>query len=299
MIFTTPGKVSDRIWLLGRKESTIYLLKGGDDYALVGGGMVHIAPDVVQQLQEFNIHESNIKRIIILHSHFDHCGIVPFLKKRWPWAIVTASVKSKELMMLPKYIDAVETMNKMALEKYGLLQEAEKLDLSFHGINVEHVVKDGDKISFGDRTLQVLDVPGHSSCSIAVYVPEEKALFASDAGGIPFGDNVFTAANSDFDKYYESLTRMASLDITIHLAEHYGARTGEDGKSFLKKSLESAVQTRKLCEELLNQTKDIKKSAEELTNMIMKDAPSDFLPKEIIYTVAEQMLKSLWKKMKP
>ena len=91
MIIDKPGKVTDRIFLLGRKESCVYILKGKEEYALLGGGTAYIVPEVVEQLKEFAIAEHKIKRIVILHSHFDHCGIVPFFKKRWPWAKVTAS----------------------------------------------------------------------------------------------------------------------------------------------------------------------------------------------------------------
>ena len=33
MIITKPGKVTDRILLLGVKESSVYILKGEDEYA--------------------------------------------------------------------------------------------------------------------------------------------------------------------------------------------------------------------------------------------------------------------------
>jgi len=73
MIIEHPGKVTERIVLLGQKESCVYLLDGKEEYAIVGGGMVHIVPDVIEQLGASGIDEEKIKRIIILHSHFDHC----------------------------------------------------------------------------------------------------------------------------------------------------------------------------------------------------------------------------------
>lgn len=283
--------------MLGRKESSLYILKGKDEYALLGGGMVHIVPEMLDQLKAFDIQEEKIKRMFILHAHFDHCGVIPFFKKRWPWSTVTASAKAKELLSAPKVIKGIETMNQGLLEKYGRQKEAETLGLGFSGIDVEQVVKGGDTLSCGDLTLEVIDVPGHSSCSIAVYVPQEKAMFASDAGGIPFGDEIFTAANSNFDKYQESLNKMAAYDIEVHLPEHYGARTGQDGRDFLQKAIVAAKQSRKILEESLHRTKDIKKSVEEITAKVMDAAPPDFLPKDIITIVVGQMFKYLSKQM--
>ncbi len=297
MIINTPGKVTDRILLLGRNESNVHLLKGEGEYALIGGGMVHIVPEILEQLEMFGIEEEKIRRIIILHAHFDHCGIVPFLKKRWPHATVTASAKAKELLALPKVIQGIEKMNQVLIEKNARQAAAEELGLSFQGIEVEEVVKEGDILPCGDLTMKVLDVPGHSSCSIAIHVPEEKAMFASDAGGIPFGDKIFTAANSNFDKYQESLEKMAGYEIDVHLPEHYGARTGQDGRDFLQMTIEAAKADRSILEECLSRNKDVKKSAEEITDKVMAEAPADFLPREIISIVVGQMMKYLSKQM--
>lgn len=299
MIINQPGKVSDRILLLGREESSVYILKGKDEYALIGGGMVHAIPEMLEQIKEFGIEEEKITRMFILHSHFDHCGVIPFFKRRWPHARVTASAKAKELLSAPKVIQTVESLNRGLIQKYGREKEAEELDLGFTGITVEDVVKGGDKLSCGDLTMEVIDVPGHSSCSIAVYVPEEKAMFASDAGGIPFGDRVFTAANSNFDKYQESLEKMARYDIEIHLAEHYGARTGDEGRNFLKEAIAAAKESRKILEETLGRNQDMKKSVEEITDRVMAHAPDNFLPRDIISIVVGQMLKYLSKQMTP
>jgi len=295
MVITKPGKVTDRILLLGVKESSVYVLKGENEYAFIGGGMVHIVPEIVEQLKDFNIEEEKIKRIIILHSHFDHCGVVPFLKKRWPWAKITASQRAKELLADPKVIETIEFMNQALLKDKGRENQAKTLGLEFTGINVEEIAKDGDIISCGDLSVEILEVPGHSSCSIAAYVPEEKAMFASDAGGIPFGDQIFTCANSNFDKYQQSLKKMSDYTIEVYLAEHYGARTGLDASNFLQKSTDSAIEARGILETSYAQTKDVKKSTEEITDMLMENAPDDFLPRDIIALVVGQMLRYISK----
>jgi len=291
LIIEEPGYVTERILLLGRRESCVYLLEGDNEYAILGGGMAYIVPDLVRQLGEYEIDESRIKRIIILHSHFDHCGIVPFFKKRWPHVKITASSRAKELLATKKVIDSIEFLNQVLIMKYGFEDKAKELDLSFTGVDVEDVVKDGDILPCGDLSMEMIEVPGHSSCSVAVYVREEKAMFASDAGGVPFGDQVFTAANSNFDKYVESLHKMARYETDIYLAEHYGARTGEDGREYLQKSMVSAKETRQILEESIARTKDIKKSTKEITEMLTKNAPAGFVPKEVIAMVTEQMLR--------
>jgi hypothetical protein len=50
-----PGKVTDRITLLGRRESNVYLLDGGTEAAIIGGGMVYIVPEVLEQIREMAV----------------------------------------------------------------------------------------------------------------------------------------------------------------------------------------------------------------------------------------------------
>jgi glyoxylase-like metal-dependent hydrolase (beta-lactamase superfamily II) len=299
MVFDTPGKITDRIWLVGRKESCAYLVGGKNEYVLLGGAMAYVAPDVLEQVEAFGIDEHKIRRIVVLHSHFDHCGMVPFLKRRWPWVTVTGSQKSQDLLRKPKVIDSIEILNQAMIAHNGLAEQGQMLDLNFTGIEVESVVSDGEIMTCSDLSLEILEVPGHSSCSIAVYIPEEKALFASDAGGIPFGDNIFTAANANFDLYQQSLQKMAAKDVAIHLAEHYGALTGEKGRQFLRNSIAAAAETRQILEAAYDEAGDVAKTTEIITDGIMADAPKGFLPREVVAIVAGQMVHFIAKSKSP
>ena len=296
MIIDKPGEVTDRILLLGTKESCVYVLKGGEDYVLLGGGLVSIVPDVLEQLKDLDLDEKKIKRIVILNSHFDHCGIVPFFKKRWPWATVAASERAKELLVAPRVIESIDRLDQVILAEYKREKVAKDLGLEFKGIDVDEIVKDGDVLSCGDISLEIIEVPGHSSCSIAVYVPQEKAMFASDSAGIPFGDQIFIAANSNFDKYQNSLEKMATYEIDVILAEHFGARTGDDGRRFLKKSMEAAVETRDIIETSYARLRNVEKCTDEVTNTLMERLPEDFMPRDIIALVAGQMVKFIARK---
>lgn len=297
MILQDPGKVTDRITMLGRRESALYHLDGKSEAVLLGGGMVHVLPDVLGQLETFNIDEKKIGRLVVLHSHFDHCGVVDFLKKRWPWMRVAASPQAKNLLAKPKVIEAIRSMNQALIDGFHRRREMEKLGVDdFDGITVEDVLSGGQKVAAGDRTLEIIDVPGHSSCSIAVYVPEEKALFTSDAAGIAVGDEIFTAANQDFDQYQQSLEKMAAYEVDVQLAEHYGARTGKDAMGFIEKSKAAAERYRRMAEALLEKTGDPEQSAREMTEITMNSMPSEFLPAEIVSLIHRQMIAFIDKK---
>jgi len=118
---------------------------------------------------------------------------------------------------------------------------------------------------------------------------------ASDAGGIPFGDQIFTGANSNFDQYQASLEKMARYPALVHMAEHYGAFTNEDARQFLPRSITSAKMTRTLIEESLKRTGDVDQTVAEIAQMLAQEAKGYFLPMEVMTMVLGQMTRYLAK----
>ena len=296
MVILEPGKVTERITLLGLRESCVYLLDGGGEFALLGGGMVTAIPAVLKQIAELDIDPEKIRRIVISHAHFDHVGIVPYFKRRWPWMKVTASARARDNLARPAVIKAIVDFSSLLLAQAGMPERAR--EFGFDGLDafpIDEVVQEGDRLTCGDRTLEIIATPGHSSCSIAAYVREEQALLASDAGGVPFGERVFVAANSNFDQYQESLEKMSHYPALAHLSEHYGALTGGDARSFLPRSMEETRTMRGLIEESLKRTGSVAATVGEIEEVITKEAKGYFLPREVIHMILGQMTNSLAK----
>jgi len=284
--------------MTGRSESCVYLVNCGDQYTILGGGLTYIVPDMVSQIENLGIDVKKIKQIIIHHSHFDHVGIVPCLSKMWPWIEIVASAKGTEFLTREDIVKKIVSLNRMFLSQADPSLEYLYDSLDIKTIEVDRTVSDGDIIHCGDMELLILDVPGHSPCSMAVYIPEEKILSASDAGGIPYGDRILTAANSNFDLYQKSLEKMAAYPCDIHLSEHYGALTGEDGRNFMAESIKEAAEMRQLIESTYENFQDEKKTVTFLVDKISSEVPDYFLPKELISMIMGQMTHFIVKQYK-
>lgn len=296
-----PGPVTDRITFLGRNESCVYLVNGIEEYAILGGSMTCTAPDVISQIRELKVAPEKITRLFIHHSHFDHVGLVPVLKKAWPWLQITATARGKELLARKDVVETIVSLNRMLLPENPEAENRQVLAdagipslescLDIEAIGVDETVADGDILTCGDLDLLVIEVPGHSSCSAAVYIPQEKALSASDAGGIPFGGRVFAAANSNFDQYQESLEKMAAYPCEVHLSEHYGALTGAEGRNFMARSIEDAKGMRALVEKIWAGCRDRETAVAAIMEEISAAAKGYFLPKEVMAMVLGQMVR--------
>jgi glyoxylase-like metal-dependent hydrolase (beta-lactamase superfamily II) len=294
---TEPGRISERITFLGRFESCVFVVDGGMESVLIGGGLSYIVPDVVEQLRAFGIEEKKIKKMLILHAHYDHSGIIPYFKKQWPWATVMASKRAKRLFSDPRISKVLASLNQRAAESVGLMEQAEKEGFAFTGVDIEHTVKGGDRIPCGDLTLEVIDAPGHSSCSIAIYIPQEKALFTSDSAGVCFGGQISPTANSNYDDYQHTLEKLVKYDVDNVLPEHFGVATGDEARTYVARSIEAARKERAMLEASYRRTRNIEESTEEITDILVKETPAPFIPREVRATVVGQMLRFIAKKI--
>jgi glyoxylase-like metal-dependent hydrolase (beta-lactamase superfamily II) len=81
-----------------------------------------------------------VAQIILTHNHFDHAQSVQTIKAKYQARVLAFS----------------------------------------EGPGVDELLTDGQIVKAGDDILEVLHTPGHSSDSICLYSPSEKALFSGD-----------------------------------------------------------------------------------------------------------------------
>ncbi len=287
------GKVCDHLWYLGVQESGLYLLEGRDYSLFISGGMGYIAPDLLAQIKRFAIDEGKIKGLIILHAHFDHIGLVPFLQKRYPDLKIFASKRAWEILSMPKALETINSFSKMVAERMRPDNNLANLDLLWRADITGDQVCDGELIDLGGIEALVLETPGHSSCSISVYVPKIKALIPSDAGGIPYKDLSVPTGNSNFTLFQRSLDKMSGLDVDYFCADHYGYITGEEARGFIGATIEAASRLRDIIEQLYRRRKDLESTVQLLISEHYRRNPDYFLSPEILTGVYRQMVRHI------
>ena len=288
-----PGRIRDQLWFLGSEESCVYLLEGRERSMLVSGGLSYLVPEILKQIEKFQIDESRISRLLILHSHFDHVGIVPFFKRRNPNLEILASARGWEILRMPKAVQTINEFSRTAAKRGGKEDVYETLDLDWKETITGTTVSEEDRIDLGGLEVLIFETPGHSSCSISAYVPGFKALFPSDAGGIPYRDTIQASGNSNFTQYQQNLERLKDLDVDYVCADHYGYVAGEEAKGFIRQSAEVAREERSIMEEVYRRTGDIQKAARELTSAYYQKYPDWVVPPEILEGVFRQILRHL------
>lgn len=286
------GLINEGLWLLGTEESCVYLLEGSKSSVLISAGLSYILPDCFRQLASWNIPEKKIEHIIILHAHFDHVGVVPFLKRKWPHVTIHASSRGWEVLANPK---AIAVMNEYTLKVCrrvrGNADILAPLDWQWRDDIRGEVLKQESYIDLGDRQIEIHETPGHSSCSISAYVPQLKALFPSDAVAIPYRDEYVIAAGSSLEAYQQSLDKLALLDVKTLCADHYGYITAEEATNYITQSKSATGQMIDRLGLALRQEGGVEPAAAQLVNLHFERRPDYFVHPDILLGTYTQMLK--------
>ncbi|MBZ5514868.1 MAG: MBL fold metallo-hydrolase [Acidobacteriia bacterium] len=134
------------------------------------GDAVVIDPgDDTERVQEILArHKLKPRYIVVTHAHIDHVGGIEKLKRATGAAVL---------------------MHKSDLPLYqNLATQAAWLGVAPPGaVEVDQFLREGDRLRWGSRELEVLHTPGHSPGSVCLHMPGEDARIFS-------GDTLFQAS---------------------------------------------------------------------------------------------------------
>lgn len=121
-------------------------------------------PHEEEQLKNFIAEkELTIKHYLNTHLHFDHIFGTPFVQHSFGLGY---EANDGDIAWAECIAERVKLFG---------LRYNEKISAPVRVLN------DGDKVYFGNQTVEVISVPGHSPGSLAFYLPQQKMVFTGDA----------------------------------------------------------------------------------------------------------------------
>ncbi len=252
MIIKSEGRIADRIYAIGAAELPGYLVVG-DLPILFDAGITFMGPLYLKALQE-HLGDAGLLRLHFLtHSHFDHAGASPYLKRRIPGLQIGASAAAAVTFGKAGAVELIRSLSCPLEEKYAFLSGGEAVE--FTGLAVDMILEEGQVFSLGaGLTCRVLATPGHTRDSLSFYLPEMKALVTGEAAGVFDRDfRIHPEFTSSYRDYLNSLEKMADLDIEIIMMSHFFTLIGDDARDYLKKSLTATLLFRERIENLLRE----------------------------------------------
>lgn len=208
-------KITERIHLVGSGrlgfcltddfDCHVYLLDGGDEYALIDAGGGRDVPAILSLIQRDGLDLARVRYLLLTHGHADHAGGAAELHRRLGLEVIAHPAAARFIREGDERGISLD-----AAKRAG----AYPADYVFQACPVHREVVEGDSVRVGDLQLAVLETPGHCSGHVSYVLRQATgtAVFAGDAmffGGRILLQDIWDCSLQDSIRSVEKLAALA------------------------------------------------------------------------------------------
>ena len=129
-----------------------------------------------------------IELVILTHQHIDHLGLVSLVAAHSGAEVAAIDVAVPFVENFSVEAQADDDFARETMLRHGIPEDVvsalSSVSRAFRAwgarAEVTRVLRDGEEVSFGDRTLRVHHRPGHSPTDTVFHDPERRILIAAD-----------------------------------------------------------------------------------------------------------------------
>ena len=157
---------------------------------------------------------ADVRQIVLTHSHKDHAGSARALAEETGAMVLAGAGDAPVIAGTSEEPAAVITT-----EEQPFYDRIAPLIPPSAPVRVDRVLHEGDDLGW-DRPTEVIEVPGHTPGSIAIYLPDERVLLTGDNVASLGGKPILGPFNVDRQDAIASFRRLAEMDFDIACFGH-------------------------------------------------------------------------------
>jgi uncharacterized membrane protein YkvI/glyoxylase-like metal-dependent hydrolase (beta-lactamase superfamily II) len=158
--------------------------------------------------------------ILLSHTHYDHVGGAPYLKRQWPNAEICAGAYAEHVLHRPSALKVIKRLGEEAEKMFGT---GDLSKITVEGLSVDRVLADGEVLSLGNESIIVLETPGHTNCSTTFVLEPAGIMFASESTGVLEGEGIIHGAVlKSYKDARASLEKCKAYNVKQIISPHYG-----------------------------------------------------------------------------
>lgn len=213
-----------------------YLIDDGKTAILYDTSFAFVGDKLTENIKNI-LGDRPLDYIFLTHSHYDHVLGSVYVKKHYTQAKIVAGEYAAKIFEKPTAKALMRELDK----SYALAQGISEYEDLIDNLSVDISVKDNDILVAGDMTFEVLDLPGHTKCSIGFYLKDQKLLLGCETLGLYSGnEDVMPCYLVGYEMAINSINRVRQMDIENVFVSHYGLLNPEETKIYLEKGYENA-----------------------------------------------------------
>lgn len=222
-----------------QKGDASFLLDDGETSVLYDTGFGFTGYTVAENVRKI-LGDRELDYIFLTHSHYDHALGSAYILRKYPSAKVVAGSYAEGIFKREGAIRTMKELDGKFAEKCGVG------DYEFLGneLRVDIAVNDGDVIQAGNMEFKVIDLPGHTRCSVGYYCEKEGLLLSCETLGVYDGKGTIVPSYLvGYGEAIASIEKAEKLNITSIVVPHFGLLGRTETDFFLANMKTAAVQT--------------------------------------------------------
>ena len=224
-----------------------FLIDDGKTAILYDSGFAFTGYAMADKIKAY-LGERKLDYIFLTHSHYDHVLGSVYAMEYWPEAKVVAGEYAVKIFAKDTAKSLMRDLDRKFADYNGVGEYEDLID----NLRVDIPVNDGDKISAGDMVFKVVNLPGHTRCSVGFYLESEKMLLSCESLGVFNGENkVVPSFLIGYRMSLDSIRKAQALDIDNVLVPHCGYLDKEQTAFYLEEAYRSTVSTAEKIADLL------------------------------------------------
>lgn len=186
--------------------------------------------------------------IFLTHSHYDHALGSAYILRHFPEAKVVAGAYAAAVFQRPGAKKVMRELDRSfadhcAVGEYPFLGDELRVDIP---------VTEGDTVKAGTMEFEVLELPGHTRCSVGFFCRERGLLIATETLGVYDGHRrIVPSYLVSYQGTLDSIGKVKRLPVANILAPHLGLLSREQTAWFLQNMERSSVETAGFVKEML------------------------------------------------
>lgn len=198
------------------------LILGSEKTALYDCGMAYCWKQMLENLEK-SLEGRTLDYVLVSHTHYDHIGALPYLRERYPEAVVFGAEHAARVFERHGARKIMKRLGEEAMREYC----GDEVEIKTQGLSVDVIVREGERIDLGDRYFRVIETPGHTDCSLSFLLEPDGILFASESTGVLLTPEIIhTPMLKSYEDCMDSAKKCADLKPKFIVIPHYGVIPG-------------------------------------------------------------------------
>ena len=291
MVDKSKGKITENLYAIGNEGLPTFLLTGQVP-VLFDAGMAFMGPTYFQDLEAHLGNAQRLRYLLLTHSHYDHCGSAPYLKRKIPGLKIGASSRAAEVFKRPNAVQMIQNLSREEEENFK--SQIGEENICFDKLDIDLPLEEGSEIDLEEEgKIKVVATPGHTRDSISFYLPWSKTLICGEAvGTISRDSSIRPQFLASYDDYLGSLQKISKLNVEILIMAHLHILKGKEARDHVSKTIEA---TRVFRQRVQNELRTARGDQEKTVNRIFHE---DFEVRKIIWQEKRPYLINLTAQVK-